>query len=153
MWAMRNLILCSLRASCPGRSGGSGKRKESLQLRLWNLNYASNSPVVPRRLSCQFSANKYEAETSANEGKHWKTMASLLKSSPPISISHRPSRCRYSNSREVVASSSSLLPPPLPPAARTLRRPCSQAIFFVKSSARFLTKDRLRSSVLRFSGK
>ena len=34
-------------------------------------------------------------------------MTSLLMSSPPISISHRLFRCRYSNSRDVVASSSS----------------------------------------------
>ena len=31
-------------------------------------------------------------------------MTSLLMSSPPISISHRLFRCRYSNSRDVVAS-------------------------------------------------
>ena len=43
-----------------------GKRKESLQLLLWNLNSAPNSPVAPRRLSCQISANQREAETSAN---------------------------------------------------------------------------------------
>ena len=53
MRAMRinlsNLIFCSLRASSPGRSGGG----ESLQLRLWNLNSTSNSPVAPRRMSCQ----------------------------------------------------------------------------------------------------
>ena len=52
-----------------------GKRKESLQLRLWNLNSTSNSPVAPRRLSCQISANQREAETSANVNKHWKTRA------------------------------------------------------------------------------
>ena len=43
-----------------------GKRKESLQLRLWNLNSASSSSVAPHRLSCQISANQREAETSAN---------------------------------------------------------------------------------------
>ena len=31
-------------------------------------------------------------------------MTSLLMSSPPISISHRLFRCRYSNSRDVIAS-------------------------------------------------
>ena len=51
----------SLRASSPRRSGGgAGKWKESLQLRLWNLNSTSNSPVAPRRLSCQISANQRE---------------------------------------------------------------------------------------------
>ena len=29
--------------------GEDGKRKESLQLRRWNLNSTSNSPVAPRR--------------------------------------------------------------------------------------------------------
>ena len=47
-----------------------GKRNENLQLRLWNLNSTSNSPVAPRRLSCQISANQREAETSANVNKH-----------------------------------------------------------------------------------
>ena len=53
-------------------------------------------------------------------------MTSLLMSSPPISISHRLFRCRYSNSRDVVASSPSFSRP----AARVPRRACSQAIFF-----------------------
>ena len=61
----------SLRASSLWRRGG----KESLQLRLWNLNSTSNSPVAPRRLSCQISANQREAETSANVNKHRKSSA------------------------------------------------------------------------------
>ena len=52
-----------------------GKRKESLQLHPCNLNSTSNSPVAPRRLSCQISANQREAETSANVNNHWKTRA------------------------------------------------------------------------------
>ena len=51
------------------------KRKESLQTHLWNLNSSSNSPVAPRQLSCQISANQGEAEMSANVNKHWKTHA------------------------------------------------------------------------------
>jgi len=39
------------------------KRKESLQLRFWNLNSSSNSPVAPRWLSCQISANQHFAST------------------------------------------------------------------------------------------
>ena len=35
----------------------------------------SNSPVAPRRLSCQISANQHEGETSANVNEHWKTRA------------------------------------------------------------------------------
>ena len=31
--------------------------------------------MAPCRLSCQISANQREAETSANENKHWKTRA------------------------------------------------------------------------------
>ena len=52
-----------------------GKRKESLQPRLWDLNSTSNSPVASSRLSCQFSGNQREAKTSANVTKHWKTRA------------------------------------------------------------------------------
>ena len=46
------------------------EKEESLQLRLWNLNSTSNSPVAPRRLSFQISANQREAETSTNVNKH-----------------------------------------------------------------------------------
>ena len=95
------------------------KRRESLQLRLWNLSSTSISPAVPRRLYCQISANQREAEMSANVNKHWKhvpkVMTSLLMSSPPISISHRLFRCRYSNSRDVVASCPSFSRPAPPP--------------------------------------
>ena len=98
-----------------------------LQLRLWNLNSTSNFPVALRRLSCQISANQREGETSANVNKHQKTcawvMTSLLMSSPPISILHRLFRCRYSNSRDLVASSPSFSRP----AARAPRTACSQA--------------------------
>ena len=52
-----------------------GKRKESSQLRLWNLTSTSSSPVASRRLSCQISSNQREAETSANVNIHWKTRA------------------------------------------------------------------------------
>ena len=52
---------------------GGRKRKESLRLHLWNLN--STSPVAPRQLSCQISANQHGVETSANDNKHWKTRA------------------------------------------------------------------------------
>ena len=54
-----------------------GKRRESLQLHLWNLNSASNSPLAPHWLSCQISANQHEVETSANVNKHWKTCAKV----------------------------------------------------------------------------
>ena len=51
-----------------GALAAERERKESLQPRLWN----SKSPVAPRRLCCQIFANQREAETSANENKHWK---------------------------------------------------------------------------------
>ena len=46
-----------------------------MQLGLGNLTSTSNSPVAPRRLSCQISANQHEAEMSANVNKHSKTRA------------------------------------------------------------------------------
>ena len=49
------------------------RRKERLQLHLWNLNSTSNSPVAPHQLSCKISANQREAETSTNVNKHRKT--------------------------------------------------------------------------------
>jgi len=53
----------------------AGREKEgehattSLEL-LWNFNSTSNSPVAPRRLGCQISANQRQGETSANVNKH-----------------------------------------------------------------------------------
>ena len=84
------------------------RRKESLQLRLWNLNSTSNSPVALHRLGCQISANQCEVSTNVN--KHWKTCAKRNDIITPFSISHRLFRCRYSNSRDLVASSFSFLP-------------------------------------------
>ena len=99
--------VCSLNASSPG-----GKRKESLQLHLWNLNSTSNSKVAPHLLSCQISANQRKAETSTNACKQTlkntcqlPVLMSLLMSYLPINISHRLFRCRYSNSRDVLANS------------------------------------------------
>ena len=48
-----------------GGAGQGGKRKESLQIHLWNLNSISNSPVALRQLSCHISTNQGEAEMSA----------------------------------------------------------------------------------------
>ena len=62
---------------------------------------------------------------STNIEKHIpRVMTSLLMSSPPFSISHPLFRCRYSNSRDIVASS-----PSFPhPAAREAQRACSQTM-------------------------
>ena len=105
----------------------------SLQsLHLWNLNSTPNSPVAPRRLSCQISANQREAETRANVKKHWKTHAKgndiitnmqchLCQSAFCIDFCNAD----IQNSRDVVASS------PLfsRPTTRAPRRACSQAIW------------------------
>ena len=62
---------------------------------------------------------------STNIEKHIpRVMTSLLMSSPPFSISHRLFRCRYSNSRDIVASSPSFSHP----AARKVQRACSQTM-------------------------
>ena len=94
-------------------AAGREKEGELATTALWNLNSTPNSPVDPRRLSCQIFANQGEAETSANVNKHvLRVMTSMPISSSPISISHRLFRCRYSNSRKVVASSPSFSRPP-----------------------------------------
>ena len=54
------------------------------------------------------SAKRKLARMWINIKKHvLRVLTSLLISSPPISISHRLFRCRYSNSSDVVASSPS----------------------------------------------
>ena len=54
-----SLFIASLRASDSRVLWWQGrKRKESLQLRLWNLNSTSNSPMAPPKLSSQISANE-----------------------------------------------------------------------------------------------
>ena len=102
----------------------SGKRKESLQLHLWNFDSSSNTPVAPRRLSCQIATNQRKGETSANINKHWKTRPKgndVITN--VISAKHRLFRFRYSNSRDAVASCPSFSCP----AAKAYRKACSQA--------------------------
>ena len=116
----------------PLAAGREYNRKESLQLYLWNFNSASNSLVAPHRTE---QSDFHQTAPSRNKRKYkqslkntWKhaprVMMSLLMSSPPISISHRLFRCRYSNSKDVVASS----PFFSHSAARAPQRACSQAI-------------------------
>ena len=118
-----------------GRSGGgTEKGRRACNYGLWNLKCTSNSHVTPRRLSCQISANQHEAETSANGNKCWKhvprVMTSFLTSSAPISSSHRLFRCRYSNSRDVVANSPSFSRPAAkaPLRAFSLARKCTNLL-------------------------
>ena len=58
--------------------------KESLQIRLWNLNFTSNAPVAPRRLSCPISANQHEAKRSADVKKKKKTLETRAKGNDVI---------------------------------------------------------------------
>ena len=109
---LRNTFLCKtiLQVSSPGHSGG-GAGKLLLELLLWNLNSTSNSPVAPRQISCQISANQRKAEMSWSVKKHWKThtkgndiITNVISTNQHFSLLFR---CRYSNSRDVVASSPS----------------------------------------------
>ena len=99
----------SLRARCPGCSGGGAKKGGRA------CNYVSGiwiPPPFPLRLPVDctvrfppISAKRKWARMYTNIEKHVpKVMTSLLMSSPPISISHRLFRCRHSNSRDAVAS-------------------------------------------------
>ena len=54
----------------PAGSLAAGREKDYC---IWNLNSTSNSPVAPRRLSCQICANQYKAEMSANVNNTQKT--------------------------------------------------------------------------------
>ena len=69
------------------------------------------------------SGNKHECKQTLKN-------MSLLMSSPLISISHWLFQCRYSNSRNVVASSPSFSHP----TTRSPQRACLQATFFMISS-------------------
>ena len=65
-WKNTQLGIAGEQALRGAQLAAGGKRKESLQLRLWNLYSASNSHVAPRRPSCRISAKQHEAETSAS---------------------------------------------------------------------------------------
>ena len=110
-----------------------GKRKESLQLHLWNLNPCPILLWLPVDWALRFlliSVNWKRAWTWTNIEKHVpRVMMPLLMTSLPISISHWLFRCRYSNSRStyIVASSSSFSRP----TTRAPQRACLQAIWRV----------------------
>ena len=57
-------------ASTASKLSGALWRRGGKEGVLAKLNSASNSPVAPRQLSCQISANQREARTSANVNKH-----------------------------------------------------------------------------------
>ena len=114
--------MTSLQSSSPGCSGvraGRGWR--------WNLNPTKNSPVAPRELSCQISANQHEAEKSANVNKHEKKgakgsdiISSVIYINQHFALTFL---MQISNSRDAVASSPSFSCP----IARVRQRACSQA--------------------------
>ena len=62
-----------------GALAAGGKRKESLQLRLWNLNSTSNSPVAPRRQSSRQSllTGSLKGEIVLHTGVLWYIWNSL----------------------------------------------------------------------------
>ena len=114
-----------------GALAAGGKREESLQLRLWNLNSTTNSHEAPRRLSCQISANQREAETSAIVNKHWKARAKGNGVIAYVISANQHFASTYSFSRDVATSSPSFCRP----AARAPRRACSQAIYMAVERA------------------
>ena len=105
-----------------------------MQLHLWNSNSISSSPVAPRRLSCQKrSANVSKRETRAKGNDVISYVISANQHFASIF------RCRYSNSRDVVASSPSFSRH----AASVPRRACSQA-----TQERFCILPRFESESL-----
>ena len=123
----------SLRANSPSHSdSGAGKqRKEGLQLRLWNLNSSSISPVAPRRRGCQITAEQLEAETSANVNKHRKSSAkgndvinNVISANQHFASTFAMQIFKFQRR----SCKFSFFPPS--PAARAPRRACSQASRF-----------------------
>ena len=92
---------------------GAGREKKGacLQLRLWNLNSNSNSPVAPRWLSCQIFANQREAETNAIVNKHGKTRAKGNGIITNVIYANQHFASTYSFSREEAPSSPSFSRP------------------------------------------
>ena len=125
-------MLSSQRASSPGHSGGwAGKVRRA-------CNYVSGiwipPPIPPSTelsVFCQSVQRGSECRCKQrlkNMWKHVPRVDTLVMSSLPISILHWLFQCRYSNSRNVVASSPSFSHP-------TARSPaCLQATFFMISS-------------------
>ena len=73
---LQNAFLCKtiLWVSSPGHSGGgAGKARRAIATTSLEFKSTSHSPVTPRQLSCQISANQHKAETSGSVNKHWKT--------------------------------------------------------------------------------
>ena len=117
-----------LLASSPGRSDGGARKGRGA------CNYVSSGiwipPPIPLWLPVDWavrfppiSAKRKQALAQTKFEKQVPRVMTSLLSAPPISISHRLFRCRYPNSRDVVASSPSFSRP----AARAPQRSPSQA--------------------------
>ena len=115
----------NLRTSSPGRSGA--EREKDRELATVSLEFEILLQLPCGSLLSEMSDFHQSAKSrnNWNVNKHWKSklrvMTSLPMSSLAISISHRLFRCRYSNSRDVVASSPSISHP----AATAPQRACS----------------------------
>ena len=123
-------MLSSQRASSPRHSGGwagKGRRAGNYVSGIWIL------PPIPLstelsdfRQSVQRGSECGCKQTLKNMWKHAPRVDTLLMSSPPISILHWLFQCRYSNSRDVVASS-----PSFSRRHQSARRACLLAICLV----------------------
>ena len=95
----------------------------------FHLQFPCGSPSTELSNSCQsVQSGKGANHELTLKNTCTRVTMSLLMSSPPISISHRLFRCRYSNFRDAVASSPSFSRA----AASVPRRARSQATFLFK---------------------
>ena len=100
-----------------------------MQLRLWNLNSTSSSPVAPRGLSCQISANQREPETNAIVNEQTSAKGNGVLTNVISANQHFAST--YSFSRDVATCSPSFCRR----AARAPQRACLQAIYMADERA------------------
>ena len=118
----------SLRASFPGRSP-AWREKEgqfattSLELE-FHPQFPCGSPSTKLSVFRQLARSRNECEC---EQQVPRVMTPLLMSYPPIGISFRLFRCRYSNSRDVVAASPSFSRPADRASRELARRLCCTA--------------------------
>ena len=97
--------------ACEQVLGGTleaGREKEG-EFAITSLELEFHLQFLYGSLSSELSESRQSVQSRNKcECKHFKkVMTSILVSSPPISISHQLFQCRYSNSRDIVASSPS----------------------------------------------
>ena len=145
------LFVCLYRLACEKALRGAlaaGQEKEG-ELATTSLEFefrlqfpcGSQSTVLSDFRQLGRGGNECEGKQTLTRHKPIKGMTSLLMSSPPISISLRLFRCRYPNSRDVVARSPSFSRP----ATRAPRRAFSQAI--ARLTSRVITSSVKYSKV------